>query len=750
MNIHMKDIVCLVTFWMLWVSCSENVIPEESVQGNNTLSLNLYSSYIESRTEQGVDELNENVLNSLDCFFYKASANKETTPAVCYRSFTNLNSQREHVLNISFTDEEIETLFGTNPATGSTCKVYVIANRPSELTWAEEKTSVGDLKALVITSDSFKDDIAESNFVMDSTGDDKVELTKTQTSQTLSGSVSLYRAAAKISFVITEVVDVEEKDSKGNIVKWTANPENMIVKFHQGVKKGTLDTSIQPYVLTEDDYYDLDESDPERKLVNIEGGTGHELPLPYYSYASDWSQDATHEAYFTLIVPWKKTGEDNYQSCYYQIPVNAKTCNLVRNNHYKINLKVGRLGSFVEETPVELPVHNYVIIDWTTQDVDVDIKVPYFLAVENSHVVLNNINEVRIPYVTSHDAEIVDVTCTKTNLINGNEVEVKTDYILNLDNNGNIYYKRDLINNFLDEDFDLSPYTIQFKLQHKAETGLFQWVTIVQYPAISAQIYENWDYRNNYNNKTGENGNNGFVFVNGYQGSSVNGKQDFFCSANGMRNAYDGASPNMYVFTVSSVQGTNYVIGDPRENTVSSIVDETHTVYSKEYSIWYSAPTITDGVVSNSNRILEYYYETDDTDRTLNMIAPQFRVASAYAVLSTSAAEAKNLDYLKKRCASYQEDGYPAGRWRLPTKGEFEFIFSLVNRERLPQMYEVGSSYWCAHGLGTPERDGSVNLNRVTTSSGNSVRCVYDEWYWKDKLETPQQKNVFTWGDKQR
>lgn len=751
MKRRLVDIFCLATFLMLWVSCSNNSVFEENLTGNNTLFLKLCNSHIESRTEEGVEIWNENLLKSLDCFFYTSSAD-ESTLAVCSRSITGLDSHKEHTLNIVFTDVEMEKLFGKNPTTGSTCKVYVIANRPMDTEWEEDKTALSDLKALTITSHSFADNEVESNFVMDSSGMDEITLTVGNSNNTLEGIAYLSRAAAKISLVITEVVNVEEEDIEGNVITWTANPLDMKLKFYQGIYKGTLDSGIVPYTPVSDDYFDLSTSSTERTFTSVESG-GYELPLPYYSYASDWNQDASHEAYFTLIVPWKKSGEDKYQSCYYQIPVNSKDCKLVRNNHYQINLKVSRLGSFVEQTPVELPIHSYMVLDWNKQSVDVDIQVIRFLSVENNHVVLNNLNEVRIPYVTSHEAEIVNISCTKINMINGNEVAVNSGYTLNLDEDGNIYYKRDLNNNFLDDEFDFSPYTINFRLQHKDNRGLFQMVTIVQYPAIYGQIYENWDYDNNYNNKTGINGNNGFVFVNGYQGDNSNAVkdgQDFFCSAPGIGTAYSGASPNMYVFTVSSVQGTNYVIGDPRENIVSEIVDDMHTYNRQQRTIWYSAPSLTNGVVSNPERILQHYYATDDTDRTLNMIAPKFRIASAYAVLHTNVNEAKDLNYLKKRCASYQEDGYPAGRWRLPTKGEFEFIFSLVNRDLLPDIYQVGSPYWCAHGLGTPNNDGRVTLERTTTSSGNSVRCVYDEWYWTDKLETPAQKNVFTWGDKQR
>ena len=106
------------------------------------------------------------------------------------------------------------------------------------------------------------------------------------------------------------------------------------------------------------------------------------------------------------------------------------------------------------------------------------------------------------------------------------------------------------------------------------------------------------------------------------------------------------------------------------------------------------------------------------------------------------------------RCASYQEDGYPAGRWRLPTKAEFEFIFSQVNRGNLATLYEGGRAYWCAHGIGTPiTNTGEVDLDYVNKyTNGASVRCVYDDWYWGSEpaLTSDADKKTFTWGDIKR
>ena len=129
------------------------------------------------------------------------------------------------------------------------------------------------------------------------------------------------------------------------------------------------------------------------------------------------------------------------------------------------------------------------------------------------------------------------------------------------------------------------------------------------------------------------------------------------------------------------------------------------------------------------------------------MIAPKFRVASSYGV-TTSGSYADR----QRRCASYQEDGYPAGRWRMPTKAELEYIVLLSAKGFIPKLFNVngdsaGNDYWSAHGLTEPQSDGTVKITETQTGS-YSVRCVYDEWYWGSGQIA--NKSTFTWGDKQR
>ena len=144
-----------------------------------------------------------------------------------------------------------------------------------------------------------------------------------------------------------------------------------------------------------------------------------------------------------------------------------------------------------------------------------------------------------------------------------------------------------------------------------------------------------------------------------------------------------------------------------------------------------------------ANRKLQNYYQTLTTSDVKYMVAPKFRTASSHGVCQGT------LTYTEAeyRCASYQEDGYPAGRWRIPTLGEVQFMVTLSNEHVIPELYS-SIAYWYAGGI---VRNNGGNLTITEGMTGQArVRCVYDEWYWENPSSNnrlPGEKYAFTWGD---
>lgn len=826
-------------------SCEqESLVTSFEAAAPNTLSLKLFCS--ESNESRSADDTNnEDAIHRLDIFLYPDGANFNTQ-AVYQETINNLSSNESHTVSLDLTNGEIEALFGENR---TTCRVYAIANRPDGTAWETGETSVDQLKALTITAafNSFNtvngisvyqpqaDFVMDSDFNIDGSND---IVTLDRNNHTLSGTVPLYRAASKISLVITQVKDVPltdadgnivyEKDADGNIVyekdendqvindedgnpipveiMWTANTNGMLVRLHDGVYKTHIDNSVQPYTVQKKtetavgDYFSFT-SGQEVKMTAV-GSVWMNTPA-FYSYSSNWGKadNPDEEPYLTLIVPWARSDEKNadgnpyYQRTYYQVPISTIAKSLARNTHYKINLVVSRLGSFVEEVPVVLYPSSYIIVPWQSETVNADLMDYRYLMVEEKDVKIYNENEVRIPYASSHEVKLELVRCTHEDLNDGSDKSVTlTEGVHYYLDNGCIVYHRDLINDFSNSNFDFTPYKVELKISHTTPTTtgviMSETVKITQFPAI----YGERDVNTDAENGGGANDYNGFVWVNGYQDNSYKGDTPnryvisentdnhyvgyFDNATSGLSGGGDVTSNTMLVFTITSVQGTKYVIGDPREENVNtSFVSATHKVQNNTYSIWEYAP----GVEGSDSRLLTNYYATDtyhnslknasasnatqtaiynsdeqaaNNERTYNMIAPKFRISSGYGAISSS-GDRRYYHLMKKRCASYQEDGYPAGRWRLPTKAEFEFIIYLSYANKIPKLFSTSLNYWCAHGYGQPQTsDGSVRMGYKTDfgSKSVSVRCVYDDWYWGSDpvIDTTKENDHFIWGDQPR
>ena len=205
---------------------------------------------------------------------------------------------------------------------------------------------------------------------------------------------------------------------------------------------------------------------------------------------------------------------------------------------------------------------------------------------------------------------------------------------------------------------------------------------------------------------------------------------------------------------------SEFVIGDPRidgYDTTDPVLgysfEKKGTNYwdalledrTGQHSNFVYAPVV-DGdanhsmVLTGEERPLTYYRPTENSSRTKNMLAPAYRIST-----KLGGTEFGNIDeaHAKWRCAGYQEDGFPGGRWRIPTKSEIRFIAQLSAKGVFESMFK--GDYWSANGVVTVNKDnGSVTDNTSATTA--LLRCVYDSWYWGDEQWNP--RNEFVWGDR--
>lgn len=131
----------------------------------------------------------------------------------------------------------------------------------------------------------------------------------------------------------------------------------------------------------------------------------------------------------------------------------------------------------------------------------------------------------------------------------------------------------------------------------------------------------------------------------------------------------------------------------------------------------------------NNLRSLRYYYPASEMTEDANIVAPKFTVVSYH--YRNGAGNEMTREKARRKCATSQQYGYPAGRWRLPTKGEVEIIRTIQNHTITLDIF--GSTpFWCSQGYtnGTvTEATGQISISG--TGGSHWVRCVYDTWYWE-------------------
>lgn len=720
----MKRLFAYISALMVLASCSLDDVVFQGNEAGPSVVLQLDCSGLTKAKVAGEDQWNENYLDHIDVFFYPDGSD---APAV-YQEGVAVGTDGKAVIYVS--DDEIDAMFPS----GNVCAVYVIANRPDGVSLPEDKT-VASLKGLKIQAPGFRTQKKQDSFVMD--GQSTATLTESVGVKSVSGNVPLFRAASKITLSVNNPSSINITDEDGNVVEtWIPNPAQMEVRFNNGVSAANVDVSEVPYTVLAEDYFNT--KDYARGFTASSDASSYACEAPFYSYSSQWSKTDDTNAYFTLVLPWSKDGGRSYQNCYYQVLINAEGRAFERNWWYNMVLNVGVLGSFVEDKPTEISAHNYYIPTWGSEAENVTLRDWVYLIVPQTYKEIDNKVSDVLVYESSHDISITVNSVTYQTFASANPTTVTvtdySDYEFTTEEVNGVKYIR-FTHIFSDKIF--SPIVIKATVTMTAGSLTFsEPIEIVQYPPIWVKPYQNSEYT------TGDD----TVFVNGYNadedgtGKTYTTDRKYWLGSLNDKN--DSETPNMYVITVSSLHSNNtfsyngqsgheYIIGDPRVTSPDNLLT----------TGWLSAPSLYQG----ESRPLTWYYPTDSSDDVYNVIAPKFRIVSAY---SSSGQNSVNSVTAELRCAAYQEDGYPAGRWRLPTYAEVQFAVYLQSQGFIPNIFKTQTKYYFSTGdLTSISTDPTITNGSSTTEQG-SVRCVYDDWYWGS--ERACDENTFTWGDQPR
>lgn len=879
MKLINKFFLILTLFCATGISegCSDNYFDGPDSPEGPSISLDFSFSdgtRANENTVSGEPSNHENDINTADLFFYDNTADDETA-AKLVKHFTNVGNAT--TVNVSIGD--LKNAFGE---TANQCKVIAVLNctKTKDLT---VETTISILKSIEIKADekdnadntdrAFKSANAPHDFVMTNL-DNPVKVTWTET-EGGNGTIKLKRVAAKMRVALN--VDSEITDNEGE--KWYPDLSNMRLYISNGVTRGQLDgthidlNSADFYSIITTGSQDTEESDyllahritshssQTEKAPTDEENYLYYNDVPYYSYPNSWSESMleTTQTTLTIVVPWEqKEGNKrvSYKPSYYIIPVNKGTT-IESNKYYYLRLHIGMMGSVTPEKPMEVDME-CEIADWgQAKDTKVDIRPIRYLIFNQTEFEMNNTTEIEIPFISTHDCEVVKFEGQFSNFyLNqyGEETSMEfndeTNYYINGSDNGNSstsdgkvkgegklynysvdnnqyilkfnhnffkYWKvsSSSTNRKTDDGSDIytvtgfisptnykessqyhrlfSKFVAKITVRHstndpQTDMAYEETVTLEIYPAIylsSEKIPDGDDWESR-----------GWLYVNGYSRTNTGSLGNAGVTARADRKV--SCLTTLTITKFNTEESQKWSLDDPRSYFINNDLSGTDNLedkedltdingnlvrwsdlfngtqtnrnsrtingksYSGSLSFWKYKSNVDNVIWSKGTweakkdqetRTMTYYYPCAESLDKINIIAPKIIINSYHMYSDRITRPAA-----RRRCATLQQYGYPAGRWRLPTLSEIGIFKDLQEYEVIRDIFYASKNNSTSGGIGTNWSNIGPTGNGVNYGGTSSyVRCVYDLWYW-DKVDKNNQSTAripevsdyyyFTWGDR--
>lgn len=445
-------------------------------------------------------------------------------------------------------------------------------------------------------------------------------------------------------------------------------------------------------------------------------------------------------------------------------------CALFANKWYMINLDVAVLGSETDdaEMTIDGSQMGIYVVDWSTPDEELggDLDGGRYLSTAQKEYDINAVNSITIPVSSSHTL-VAEITSKKV-LVNGVLKDSWTSKNENgrtithtLTNRGtvtsigtsSITVSNDL-NSTVGPNLDCYPFVFTIRISQKNSDGtttgsMEEFITVYQYPSIYVDAKDGGSVMIDgyYGNVEGHfhasdlRSHNNMTQYNPEYGNSGTNANGSYCVETPYAQIarYADEQTDMTVISVSALANSTfdlgtqaggvlkYLVADPRQPggyTSGSL----EPYYSGAWNESNSNTNRTQWTAEQASGIM-----IGNTD-TKNFIAPKFMISSRWGRMGYWApgnmSAAERLETVQKRCATYQEAGYPAGRWRLPTDAEIMFIAKLQQNGFISNLFTSNGYSISASGDVFTVSSQSVGVNQ---NVGTSCRCVYDLWYWGDE-----------------
>lgn len=599
----------------------------------------------------------------------------------------------------------------------------------------------------------------------------------------VNGVVPLERLASKVT-VNFDYEIVKETKANGDVITWVPQSESPETRVYMSnaIEHTTLGGPLQRTLVADSDENATkplgngtrDIFEYAYNFMNSIPAVDGKRTAHFYTYPLQFEEGDDNQPYLKLVLPWY--GYKNYEDAenrtlykqkevYYKIVLPRETLN-EPNRIYEYSVDVNIIGN---DKDVEVTGYQYVVKNWLSDKaINSNVAMGKYISLDIPKDKYDMYgDDLEVLFVSSGEVEISQLQIKKPN-INGDPNIDTNRIVLRKNANGSLTYgtystrtgdgtsgnryrygtanysantpdangvtvpnwtdidgSHLVINHALRsdlsrDDVDITPYIFVVTLHLKGETStrFDRTVTITQYPPIYAESLST--------------SSSNTVFLNGRQYSTT--QSNVTNSANeslGTIGQNDSQTSNTRtIVTVTDLNGmdiTRYtqlgigtpVIGDPRIT-----LEGNYPVNPYVSTQSWDANDI------NDEHIKDYQYT--DINKT-NVIAPKFMLASGYG---SCAGNKVDWVHSAERCAAYQEDGYPAGRWRLPTEAEILFVYTLAHdRALIANPFYSTSHYWANsarqyynEAFNTIQTGAAGSLN----ANGWSTRCVYDLWYWGD------------------
>lgn len=774
----------MVGLWMatLLGSCSEDLYDGDGIDGEKgyiTLRFSQPQAAVQETraTEHGDNTLNENNINFVDLYFFPNGKSNEDAVLVEDNhavEFDTSGGDTTYFVKVRTGDTKLNELFGSTQ--NGSCEVYAVANSRQESPSAS--TCLDSLRLRVLRH-NFGAQLTQGHFVMQSNPEKLATVELKDGAAT--GTIPMTRVAAKLQIYLNvpDTLHVYNKDGSGFAV-WKSDRSHMSIVFNNGLMDYTLNGKDTSH--PDSSFYNSMQVDMHKYATMTRNTVDYDYShTPFYSYPFSWKETDTHVPTFIIAIPWSKrnpgTGSDTYgtpEITYYQVHPNMLTGKLQSNYFYRMYMKIETVGSTDNTTPVDITPSGYRIQPWgevkvnTHKDVTGDLYRYTYLVVDPTSVVLNNTSSTTLRY-SSSSALTKDTKITQVEYNSYETPGQVTHHTLTADDLAK------LTTNRYELDYTSTPGQIKFThnvddgtyaaktitIQVANDDGLSELVTITQYPAIYMHTFpgdnafvdgyfshvkspassigdaiSNW-YSSGYYNSV----NYGNIRTSGgsyytYYQNTQNVTVPYGSMVKALAQTSGGIVNNSITeITVTSFNSNNgfyeangtkyyYQIGDPRTNANYSSSDLQPYLTKQEYDNYYGVYWLTlTSWGDNAAKIKK-------ASNTKTIIAPQFFVSSGWNS-STSVTFAN----AQKRAATYQEAGYSAGRWRLPTEAEIMFITARQREGVIPVLFAMDSSsnYWASSGR--LYRNGQ--FYDASSNAQGYMRFVYDTWYWGTTAGAP-------------